>query len=310
MSELVLVEAEQGSEEWHAIRRTKRPASITPMIMGTSKWGDKGDAYDAMMGDTVEDDAFVGVLRDYGNRTEPRARAAVEKLLGIKGFPVVGFRGDYLASMDFFGSRDGKRIGVEIKCPYMKTKASTWKAAQKGLIEQGYGDQMQHQHEVFALDEHYLFVYIDDETHKLIRFEPDGERWVEITKEWDRFARDHLNKAERPNPYVVRQDDEWRNVAERFLRMRAQRVAAEEQEEKLKAELLKMADGRKTEGAGVRVNFFQTRGSIDFKAVVTKFEEAIKAIDPDFTPEEFRKAPRKTESVTVIKTEEKPNAAA
>lgn len=302
MSEgLVLVEAAQGSAEWHALRRVKRPASITPMVMGTSKWGDAADAYDSMMGDTVEDDVFIGILRDYGNRTEPRARAAAEKLLGIRGFPVVGYRDDYLASLDFFGTKDGKRIGVEVKCPYQKAKSATWKSAQKQVIEPGYSDQITHQRKVFELDEAYLFVYIDDATHALLKHEEDPDRWQQITKEWDRFVRDHLSTFERPNPYNKRTDLEWAAAADRFIRMQSARKAAEEQEEKFKAELLKLAGGKKCEGAGVRVNIFQTRGNVDYKSIVVQYEDVIKIAAPDYTAESFRKAPRTTEAVTVIK---------
>lgn len=301
MSDLVLVDHAQGSEEWHALRRTKRPASITPMLMGASKFGDAGDAYDAMLGDAAEDDTFIGVLRDYGNRTEPKARTLVGALIGKPGFPVVGYRGDYLASMDFFTTRDGKRIGVEIKCPYQKERSGTWKAALKGIIEPGYADQIAHQFEVFSLDEAYLFVYIDDSKHKLLRYEPDGKRWTEITKTWDRFVRDHLDTFSRPNPYAQRTDPAWLAAAEKFLIAKAAVDEAEGELALARDTLVKLADGKKSEGGEVRVNIYQSRGSVDYKAIAAEFDAEIRAADPEFTPETFRKAPSTKTVVSPIK---------
>jgi hypothetical protein len=271
------------------------------MIMGTSKWGDAGDAYDAILGDAVEDDFFIGVMRDYGNRTEPLARVRASELIGANGFPIVGYRGDYLASLDFFTSKDGRRIGVEVKCPYQREKSATWKAAQKNIIEPGYADQMTHQAKVFALDEVYLFVYIDDSTNKLLRFMPDEGRWEQITKAWDDFISDHVNAFERPNTYKKRDDEQWKAAAEAFVAARAERVKRAAEEERAKEALLKLANGVKCEGAGVRVNFFPTRGTIDYKLIVNDYRDIIISVDSNFSEEVYRQSPRNSESVTIIK---------
>ena len=289
MDDLIIVDVEQGSEAWHALRKGKRTASITPMIMGTSKFMDAGDAYDLLLGDS---DFTGNAATDYGNRMEPRARGALSLKLDVEGNPVVGYRGDYLASLDFLG--DG--LVADIKCPFSGTRSSTWKAALKGEIEPGYADQLEHQYRVFRPEKIGLFVYLNDAESVFVPYAPSEQRWGEIQRAWDQFWDKHILTFTRPNPYTVRDDAEWASAAERFIRMQQSRKAAEEQEEKFRAELIKLAAGRKSEGAGVRVNIYAARGAIDYKA-------ALASVDPQFNAEPFRKAPATKTDVRLIKEE-------
>ena len=292
--ELITVDVVQGSDEWRALRQNKRPASITPMVMGTSKFQDLGDAYDAMVGDST----FTGnAATDYGTRTEPRARQVLSKHIGVAGVPEVGYRGEYLASLDFIGvDGNGKTIIFDIKCPFSGMKSSTFKEALKGNIEPGYADQLEHQFRVFRPDEIGLFVYVDDDTYVLVKYKPSDQRWKMIQNAWELFWNNNVAKFERPEVFENRDDDKWKKAASEFWIAKAEVDAAEGKLELARKALIKLADGRKSEGSGVRVNIFPQRGSVDYKA-------ALQSVAPELDVEPFRKPPITKTVVTT--TEEK-----
>jgi putative phage-type endonuclease len=296
--DLEIVEFEQGSEEWHEYRRGKRPASVTPMLMGTSKFQDAADAYDAMQGEQEEDVGFVEKIRDWGNRMEPKARTKLSEILGIQVFPVVGHRGDYSASLDGFVVVGGKRIGYEIKSPFSGARSQTWKAAVKDQIEPGYADQIEQQVQVFDLDEAYLFVYVDDKNWRLVPYTYREGRWEEIVKVWVQFVKRHLETFTRPNPYAAREDDEWRVAAEKFEIAKRELDEAEQVAELARQALIKLADGKKSSGFGVAVNIYPKRGSVDYKAALEYFA-------PEVEVEPFRKAPSTVTQVSLLKEKSK-----
>ena len=292
--ELIVVDVEQGSDDWRALRQIKRPASITPMVMGTSKFQDLGDAYDAMVGDST----FTGnAATDYGTRTEPRARELLSQILGVKGTSKVGYRGEYLASLDFIGvTNEGKTVVFDIKCPFSGVKSSTYREATKGKIEPGYADQLEHQFRVFRPDLIGLFVYIDDDTYELVYYTPSDKRWQIIQNAWELFWEVHVAKFERPEVFDRRDDDKWKKAASDFWIAKAELDAADGKLELARKALIKLADGRKSEGCGVRVNIFPQRGSVDYKA-------ALQSVAPELDVEPFRKPPITKTQVTT--TEEK-----
>lgn len=289
--ELVIVDVEQGTAEWHALRDAKvRTASRTPLLMGTSKFGGPPELYDILTTEELRDEGFSKRIRDFGNRTEPRARAALELKLGFEGAPVVGYRGEYLASLDFW-DHDG--INVDVKCPYSGEKSKTWQAALRGAIEPGYADQLEHQHNVFGAYRSFLFVYLDDERSILLPYEPRPQRWGEIRRAWDDFMA-NLGAGVRPQEYDSRTDDAWQVAASEFAAAKAALDAAEKRADEAKKALAKLAGGRKTHGFGVRVNVYPKQGLIDWQACA-------KALDPAVDGEPFRAEGRIETKVELIK---------
>lgn len=291
---LVIHKEAQGSPEWLALRTTKRTASETPLIMGTSKWGDRAEVFDRKVGAAV----FEGnVATEYGTRTEPQARSVAEMTLRVEGEPMVGSRGDYLASLDFIGMDDfGSTLVLDIKCPFSKEKSSTWKAALRGEIEPGYADQLEHQYRVFLPATIGLFVYISDDKHLFVPYTPSEERWSLITRAWDEFWEKHILTGVRPSEYVKRTDQDWLIAAQKWVGTKLRLEEAEKAEADARAALLDITGGVKSEGAGVRINRFFSRGTIDYKL-------ALKTAAPEFDPEPFRKEPSEKITITQIKEE-------
>lgn len=284
MDELVIVDLEQGSEEWHALRRTKRSASMTPMVTGTSKFSGPADAYDYLVNGVVVADNYVTRT---GKLWESRARSALELELGVEGRPVVGYRGDYLASLDYL-SDDGTI--VDIKVPHHGTKSATWKAAVSGQIEPGYADQLEHQYRVFRPERIGLYVWISDEQSKFVPYQPNEKRWDEIRRAWDRFWQEHVAKGVRPSEFVERNDDQWVTLAQSLIALDAQIKRLTENADSIREQLKKLAGDQSVRGGGVAVRRYFKRGVIDKDAAIARF--APQGVDMDELLEQFRKEGR------------------
>jgi putative phage-type endonuclease len=91
----------QGSAEWHALRAQHFTASEAPAMMGASKYQTRTDLLTlkktGISPDVTPSQQFIF---DRGHATEALARPLVEVMIGEELYPVVGTKGNLLASMD------------------------------------------------------------------------------------------------------------------------------------------------------------------------------------------------------------------
>lgn len=91
----------QGSAEWHALRAQHFTASEAPAMMGASKYQTRTDLLTlkktGIAPDVTPSQQFIF---DKGHATEALARPLVEVMIGEELYPVVGTKGNLLASMD------------------------------------------------------------------------------------------------------------------------------------------------------------------------------------------------------------------
>ncbi len=91
----------QGSAEWLALRAQFRTASEAPAMMGTSKYQSRTDLLVAKKaGITPDVTPSQQFIFDKGHATEAMARPLAEALIGEELYPIVGTKGNLLASMD------------------------------------------------------------------------------------------------------------------------------------------------------------------------------------------------------------------
>ena len=91
----------QGSQEWLALRLDHYTASEAPAMMGCSKYQTRTELLTLKKtGLTPEIDAFTQKNFDRGHATEAMARPVIEEIIGEELYPVVGTKGNLLASMD------------------------------------------------------------------------------------------------------------------------------------------------------------------------------------------------------------------
>lgn len=91
----------QGSEAWHAYRRTHLNASDAPAMMNVSPYKKRSELIrELATGITAEISADTQRIFDDGHRYEALARPLQEEIIGEELFPVVGSKGKYSASFD------------------------------------------------------------------------------------------------------------------------------------------------------------------------------------------------------------------
>lgn len=125
---LIILDCEQGSDEWHQARLGIPTATGVSSIVSAS--GKKSAAYISYLAELVAESIEGSTERDFksaamrrGNKLEPLARSAYEFITDHEVIQVGGVYRD--ANKDIMISPDGLipslKKGLEIKCPDLKT---------------------------------------------------------------------------------------------------------------------------------------------------------------------------------------------
>jgi putative phage-type endonuclease len=133
----MLLNCDQGSSEWLAVRLTKITGSDASIIMGNNPWKSLEQLLQCKRGLIVEK---TNEMMLEGQRLEPIARKIYEELAGYEMKPSVHTTDIVawaMASVDGL-SEDGK-ILLEIKCG-----KKSYEQAKKNYIPDYYLDQIQH----------------------------------------------------------------------------------------------------------------------------------------------------------------------
>lgn len=124
---LVLLDCEQGSEEWHLARNSIPTASqFSRIITSKGKASSSKNYLYELIAESIHgasNDGYKSKSMQDGNDKEPRARSAYEFETGNKVIEIGGVFLDesktIMASPD--GLIQGQKKGLEIKCPELKT---------------------------------------------------------------------------------------------------------------------------------------------------------------------------------------------
>lgn len=294
MSELIRHDSvEQGSEDWHDLRRHHFPASMAPWVTGNSRYADAYDALAYFKGEAKEPNQFVARMWEYGRRLEPKARDALSLEIMESGGPAVGTREEYLASLDFL-SVDDKTI-VEVKCPYHREQSKTWKLALEGKVDPGYADQLEQQYRVFLPEKVFLFVFLDPVNYRLVEYTPDEKRWKNIQEEWEFFA-DCLSSGAPPERAL--QDSGSIELASTYVTLMQRVDELTKNAEEIKKQLIKNAAGRNVKvGNVLAVTHHNRLGNVDYA-------EILKAYNITVDLDQYRAEPTSYSKVRVIKEEQ------
>lgn len=176
----------QGTPEWHAIRAQHFTASEAPAMLGVSKYQTRSDLlHQKKTGLAPEVDAATQRLFDTGHATEAAARPIVERMVGEDLYPVVGTRGNLLASLD----------GIDmLETVIFEHKALNQSLVQQiaaGELEPHYWAQLEQQLYVSGA-ERAIFVCSDgteDNFHHL-EYRPVPGRIEQILAGWKQFEED------------------------------------------------------------------------------------------------------------------------
>lgn len=155
MAEYEIIDIEQGTPEWLALRKTKITATDASVIMGCNPWKTKLQLYNEKISE--ENNEVTNEHMQRGTLLEPFARALFTIKTGIKVKPAVIVNDWTMASLD--GLSECGKHAVEIKCPH-KQKSSGALSKKIPLI---YYPQVQHIIWVLNLSKmsYFSFVGVD-----------------------------------------------------------------------------------------------------------------------------------------------------
>ncbi len=144
---MVIIDIEQGSDAWLALRRKSISATDASVIAGENPYKTVRQLYDEKM-QLVPSQSMNDAMRR-GQLLEPDARRLLEEELGYNFTPTVIRHPKHswaIASLD--GLSDCKTVGLEIKCPGL----ASHEEARKGIIKTMYQYQMLWQMFCMGLD--------------------------------------------------------------------------------------------------------------------------------------------------------------
>lgn len=183
---MIIHQVVQGEESWHALRREYWPASEAPAMLGVSKYQTRTQLLQAKKsGITPEIDPATQRLFDQGHATEALARPIVERIIGEDLYPVVGTRGNLLASLD------GIDMLETVVFEHKMLNQSLIEQIRAGELEPHYWAQLEQQLYVSGA-ERAIFVCSDGTEENLhwLEYRPVPGRIEQILAGWKQFEED------------------------------------------------------------------------------------------------------------------------
>lgn len=176
----------QGSPDWHALRANHFTASEAPAMLGVSKYQTRTQLLQAKKsGISPEVDPATQRLFDQGHATEAAARPIVERMIGEDLYPVVGTRGNLLASLD------GIDMLETVVFEHKSLNQSLVAQIAAGELEAHYWAQLEQQLHVSGA-ERAIFVCSDGTEENLhwLEYRPVPGRIEQIIAGWKQFEED------------------------------------------------------------------------------------------------------------------------
>ena len=183
---MTIHEVAQGSLEWHALRANHFTASEAPAMLGVSKYQTRTQLLQAKKsGISPEVDPATQRLFDQGHATEAAARPIVERIIGEDLYPVVGTRGNLLASLD------GIDMLETVVFEHKSLNQSLVEQIAAGELEPHYWAQLEQQLFVSGA-ERAIFVCSDGTEENLhwLEYRPVPGRIEQIIAGWKQFEED------------------------------------------------------------------------------------------------------------------------
>lgn len=248
---------EQGTKEWLEFRKNHVGASDAPVIMRKSPWKTPYQLWQQKL--SLAEDKPSNFAMERGNDLEPIARKALEEKLGMPLATKVRLhnrRSWMMASLDAISFDES--IVAEIKCP----GKDDHEIALSGHVPEKYFPQLQHQIEVCGVDMVYYFSFHGQE-NALLKVYRDDQYIKQLINEEEKFfeCMSNFEAPElTPQDFTFQTNGRWVQLATRLQEIKS--IKAEEEE--IKKELIAMANGQNSRGAGVQLTKCVRRGNVDY----------------------------------------------
>lgn len=256
-----ILQIEQGSPEWLALRKTKITATDASVIMGASKWKTKLQLYKEKTSDLPQVKPNEAMQR--GLDLEPIARELFIIKTGIEMQPAVIEKDWAMASLDGISSC-GSRV-LEIKCPGEKDHNE----ALLGRIPSHYYPQLQHQMYVSDVQLVYYFSFdgTDGVVVEVVRDPYYLEKMLEEEKKFYECLVNRIPPESSENDYIEKDDDIWVECAHKWKLVSESIKELERQEEELRKQLIFLSGEGNARGGGISLCQIQRKGNVDYSKI-------------------------------------------
>lgn len=256
-----ILELEQGSFEWHQLRKIKITATDAPVIMRASPWKTPLQLYHEKTSNNPP--ATPNERMKRGTDLEPIARELFTLKTGIKVCPKVIVKDWAMASLD--GMSESGNCILEIKCP----GSNDHNVAVLGTVPGHYYAQLQHQMYVADVEEMYYFSF-DGIDGVIVEVQRDSEFIERMLIEEKKFYDCLINKTPPDadeNDYEERTEPLWERCALRWKMIQQEKRYLEIEEEELRDQLVFLSGGSSSRGAGLSLCQVSRKGLLDYSRI-------------------------------------------
>lgn len=260
------IEVDQGSPQWHELRKTKIGASDAPIIKKVSPWQTPFGLWEYKM--NLREGQTDNARMKRGRDLEAAALAKFCQRTGLSLRPRVVLSTEHefvMASFD--GCDEYGEVIVEIKCP--SPDGNDHQSALLGITPEKYIPQVQHQ--LIPTKPKRSFYYsFDGEDGPIIETEPDANYIKELLVDESKFYEcmtTFTPPALTDADFLTREDEEWKQIAEQYLLISHSLSDLEKQEKNLKAKLIELAGKSNVKGAGLSLSKVVRKGTVDYSSI-------------------------------------------
>ncbi len=256
---------QQGSPEWHALRKNKIGASDSSIILGINPWKTARQLWEEKLDITPQPPMNQAMLR--GHELEPIAREFFITTTGKEALPAVLCHPELnwmMASLD--GINHEEEFVLEIKCGGQKLHDQ----AKIGVIPDYYMCQIQHQLCVTGFSKAMYLSYFEGEG--IIIPVDRNDQFIEDTlvpslKEfWDCLS-NLVEPALQDGDYVKMDSYAWNVAANNYKDISAQIKQLTEYQETLKNDIINLSYDRNCLGSGIRITKTKRKGVVDYGSI-------------------------------------------
>lgn len=278
----------QDTEAWYALKQNKIGASESGVIMGLSRYQTPFQLWEQKLTRTL---IPSNKAMEEGKRLEPLARMRLEEKfrMPLEAPVYQHVRIPYMiASLDAYNAKEG--VLIEIKCG-----SKSYSLAQQQIIPDYYFAQCQHQMEVVGLDKMKYHCWLEGEEGITIDVYRDSayiNRLLDAEKEFWECLQNFVPPKLADKDYEQMTSTEWKDCAKDLLQVQEQLSKLQDEERKLRDDLIRQANNRNCEGAGIKVTKVISKGHVQYNQI-----PELKGVDLD----KFRKEPSTTYRLTKVK---------
>ena len=287
-----LIDIQQGSPEWLALRLGHFTASEAPAMMGDSPYTKRVELlYQKATGYRPVVTPYQQKKFDEGHAVEAAARPIVERREGQELFPVTAVRA--VNGLPLLASFDGLNLDKTLIFEHKLWNKKLIAQIEGEGLEPSYYWQLEHQLLVADQAERVLLVCSDGtaDNFRHVYYESQDYRRDALIAGWQQFQTDleqyqsGLESGDIKSPYqkaIIRTDDTFRGAEQEYLQAMNHKKTAEAELDKAKENLINLTGGLKTKGEKLQLYPTYKDGAVRWKAAFKAMmpEVPVKDLEP------------------------------